>query len=275
MKTSAKNPSGGNLRQRPRHGPKRRPAAPAGGLAASSPGRVIIYGLHAAEAALLNPARQIRKIWATPNALHRLGEPLARRGVSAESVPPGELDRRLGEGAVHQGVMLEAGPLPPVAVEELASASLVLALDHVTDPHNVGAILRSAAAFGVGGVIMTSRRSPPLSGVLAKAACGGLECVPIALVPNLAQALAKMGELGFWRIGLDSDAESSLEDGSSFERVLLVLGAEDVGLRRLTRERCDAAASLGTASGAPIRSLNVSNAAAIALHHVAWTMRRA
>lgn len=271
MKTSAKRPAGGNFRQRSRH-EGRAQRAP-GGRAGSADG-VIIYGVHAAEAALLNPARDIRKIWATPNAMHRLEEPLARRGVSVQTATPKDLDQKLGEDAVHQGVMLEAGPLPPVGVEDLASASLVLALDQITDPHNVGAILRSASAFGVGGVIMTARHSPPLAGALAKTACGGLEHVPIALAPNLAQALTEMGELGFWRIGLDSDAEGPLEAAPRFERLLLVLGAEDAGLRRLTRERCDAVMSLSTAEGAPIRSLNVSNAAAIALHHAALNMRQ-
>jgi 23S rRNA (guanosine2251-2'-O)-methyltransferase len=233
---------------------------------------VMIYGVHAVEAALLNPARHIRKAWATLNALQRLAEPMARRGVAPETATPKDLDRRLGEDTVHQGVLIEVDPLPTLDVEDLAEARLVLALDQITDPHNVGAVLRSAAAFGVEGVIMTARHSPPLSGVLAKAACGGLEYVPIALVTNLAQALTELGELGFWRIGLDSEAQGAIEQATRYERLALVLGAEDAGLRRLTRERCDVIMRLTTAEGAEIKSLNVSNAAAIALHHASLNM---
>jgi 23S rRNA (guanosine2251-2'-O)-methyltransferase len=204
--------------------------------------------------------------------MQRLAESLGRRGVAPEAATPKDLDRRLGEDAVHQGVLIEAEPLPAVDIEDLSGARLVLALDQITDPHNVGAVLRSAAAFGVEGVIMTVRHSPPLSGVLAKAACGGLEYVPIALVTNLAQALTDLGEFGFWRVGLDSEAQGAIEQATRYDRLALVLGAEDTGLRRLTRERCDVIMRLTTAHGAEIKSLNVSNAAAIALHHASLNM---
>ncbi len=171
---------------------------PRDGKSANAP--LYLYGLHAVEAALRNPQRQVRRLWATPNALLKLEPVLAARQIAAETVTPRDLDRKLGEGAVHQGAVIEAEPLPPAALEDLGDATLVMVLDQVTDPHNVGAILRSAAAFGAGALIMTAHHSPPLSGVLAKAASGGLEVVPVVAVANLARAMAGLGELGFERI---------------------------------------------------------------------------
>ncbi len=223
-----------------------------------------IYGLHAAEAALANPARTILHVWTTPNAAHRLEELLIRRSLTGELTSPRDLDERLGGEAIHQGVLIEAAPLPSLGIEDLAKARLCVALDQVTDPHNVGAVLRSCAAFGADALIMTAHHSPPLSGALAKAASGGLEAVPVVLVPNLARALAQFGEMGFERIGLEGDADIFLEDAALDAPVVLVLGAEDKGMRRLTREHCDQLCALKTADR--LRSLNVSNAAAIALH---------
>jgi 23S rRNA (guanosine2251-2'-O)-methyltransferase len=177
----------------------------------------------------------------------------------------------LGGDSVHQGMMIEAEPLPALALQDLPEARLVLFLDQITDPHNVGAILRSATAFGVDALVITARNSPPLEGALAKAASGGLDYVPIVAVPNLARALAEAGELDFWRIGLDSEGAEPAEEMDVPEKVALVLGAEDRGLRRLTREHCDTIRALATYG--PIASLNVSNAAAIALHLVAGKMR--
>ena len=261
---------------RPRH-PKdhgRRPASPGPDRRRAGPGSaetVRLYGLHAAEAALANPRRRILAVHATPNAAQRLGLTAAPGKAQLHAVTPRDLDRMLGEGSVHQGILVEAEPLPDLDIGGLAEARLVVVLDQVTDPHNVGAVLRSAAAFGVEALIMTARHSPPLQGALAKAASGGLEHVPVVLVPNLARAMAELGEMGFLRAGLDSDAAVSLEDLPAPDKLALVLGAEDKGLRRLTGEHCDMVCALSTAG--PIRSLNVSNAAAIALHMAHLKMR--
>jgi 23S rRNA (guanosine2251-2'-O)-methyltransferase len=231
----------------------------------------VIYGLHAARAAIANPERKIRAVLATANAAERLGDALGARELTPQIVRPDDLAARAGAGAVHQGVLVETDPLPPRDIESFAKLNLIVVLDQVTDPQNVGAILRSAAAFGADGLVMTARHSPPLEGALAKAASGGLEHVPVALIPNLARGLEALGELGVTRIGLDSGGNQVFEDLPAFERMAIVLGAEDKGLRRLTREHCDAVCALA-APGA-IQSLNVSNAAAIALHH-AWLSRR-
>ncbi len=225
---------------------------------------VQIYGSHAVEAALANMERPILRVTATANAANRIAELLARRKLEPAIVAPRELDRMLGEGAVHQGLLVEAGPLPALDVSDLSDARIVLVLDQITDPHNVGAILRSAAAFGAGGLVMTAHHAPPLSGALAKAASGGLDTTPVVLAANLARALEELGEMGFTRIGLDSEADGFLEAQSLNNRVALVLGAEDKGLRRLTRENCDVICAIETVGA--LRSLNVSNAAAIALH---------
>ncbi|MDZ4791403.1 MAG: 23S rRNA (guanosine(2251)-2'-O)-methyltransferase RlmB [Hyphomicrobiales bacterium] len=228
--------------------------------------QIHIYGSHAAEAALGNMARPILRVTATANAANRIADLLARRNAEPVIVSPRDLDRMLGEGAVHQGVTVEVGPLPPLDVEDLHEASIVLVLDQITDPHNVGAILRSAAAFGAGGVVMTAHHAPPLSGALAKAASGALDTIPVVLAANLARALEELGQIGFIRVGLDSEADGFMEVQHLGEKVALVLGAEDKGLRRLTRENCDFICALETAS--TLRSLNVSNAAAVALHTI-------
>jgi 23S rRNA (guanosine2251-2'-O)-methyltransferase len=229
-----------------------------------------IYGLHAVEAALANPKRRVLAIYATPNAVQRLALAPAP-GRPLHSLAPRDLDRMLGADTVHQGVMIEAEPLPDLSIADLEAARLIVLLDQVTDPHNVGAILRSAAVFGVEALVMTARHSPPLHGALAKAASGGLEHVPVALTPNLARALAELGEMGFMRVGLDAGGAHEFEDLPAPSKLALVLGAEDRGLRRLTGESCDAVCALAT--GGPLRSLNVSNAAAIAFHAAYLKMR--
>jgi 23S rRNA (guanosine2251-2'-O)-methyltransferase len=174
-----------------------------------------------------------------------------------------EISARAPREAVHQGVLLEARPLAPIDVAELPANGLVLVLDQVTDPHNFGAILRTGAAFAVDALVTTERHSPQFAGTLAKSASGGLEHVPICGVANLARALADMGDMGYLRIGLDSDAPVRLSDAALSRPLALVLGAEGKGLRRLTRERCDLLARLDLPG--PIKSLNVSNACAVAL----------
>ena len=179
-----------------------------------------------------------------------------------------DLGRLVPHDAPHQGVVIEVEPLEDIWLGDLLSAAseraLLLVLDQVTDPHNVGAILRSAAAFGAVGIVTQDRHSPPESGALAKAASGALERVPWARVVNLARALDEIGEAGFWRVGLAGEADMELKDALGPPRVALVLGAEGPGLRPNTREHCDAVARLPI-SGA-IESLNVSNAAAVALY---------
>jgi 23S rRNA (guanosine2251-2'-O)-methyltransferase len=233
--------------------------------------RVRLWGIHAVEAALRNPARIIRHLKVTENARHRLADAIVARKLEPEVVNPREFDRDPGVNVVHQGVLLETEPLADVDPRDFAADAkpndLVIFLDQVTDPHNVGAILRSAAAFGARGLVMTARNSPPLDGTLAKAASGGLELVPVAVVPNLARALEQLAEIGYFRFGLDGQGESLLEEQKITGPTVLVLGAEDTGMRRLTRENCDMVCRIATAGG--LASLNVSNAAAVAMHTVA------
>ena len=179
-----------------------------------------------------------------------------------------DLGRLVPHDAPHQGVVIEVEPLDDVWLDgllgEAAERAVLLVLDQVTDPHNVGAILRSAAAFGAVGIVTQDRHSPPESGVIAKSASGALERVPWARVVNLARALEEIGEAGFWRIGLAGDAETELKEALGPPRVALVLGAEGPGMRLNTREHCDALARLPISDA--IESLNVSNAAAVALY---------
>jgi 23S rRNA (guanosine2251-2'-O)-methyltransferase len=222
-----------------------------------------IFGFHAVEAALGAQRRELIRLYATEAAAERLKARIDARGVETRILSLEDIAKRAPQGAVHQGVLLEARPLAPIDLSELPPRGLVLALDQITDPHNVGAILRTAAAFAVDAVVVTERHSPEFSGTLAKSASGGLEHVPIASEPNLARALSEIGEMGYMRVGLDSDGSASLDALPLTRPLALVLGAEDKGLRRLTRERCDVVARLELPGA--IRSLNVSNASAIAL----------
>ncbi|MEM7621382.1 MAG: 23S rRNA (guanosine(2251)-2'-O)-methyltransferase RlmB [Pseudomonadota bacterium] len=226
----------------------------------------LIFGLHSVSAALQNPNRVCKQLQVTQNALQKLEKVLSSSSVAVEIVESRDLDRQLGADVIHQGVLLKADFLDILDLEDLhpSSHSRVLVLDQITDPHNVGAILRTAAAFETQALVMTQRHSPQLSGVLAKTASGGLEHVPICLVSNLARALEQLGKKEYWRIGLDSDAEINLEDQDLERPVALVLGAEHKGIRRLTQENCDQICKIKTAGA--LKSLNVSNAAAIALH---------
>jgi len=211
---------------------------------------------------LRNPKREIIRVLATENALRRLGEG-ASLPMQPKIVGPREIDRLLPPDAVHQGLLVEARPLVPPMLDELAAEGIVLALDQITDPHNVGAILRSAAAFAVKVVILPQRHSPSATGVLAKAASGALEHVPLLPVRNLAEALTALGERGFLRVGLDSAGEVTLDEARLRSPLVLALGAEGKGLRERVRSCCDLVLRIDLPG--TIKSLNVSNAAAIAL----------
>ena len=231
---------------------------------AASGGPVILYGWHTVSAALANPARRIRTLFATENAIRRLADEGITLSLTPEVVRPDALAARLTPDAVHQGLIAEADPLPSPEIEDLAATGTVLVLDQITDPHNVGAILRTAAAFAVEAIVTTARHSPEATGVLAKSASGALELVPIAIVQNLARALAELKERGFAVVGLDSDAPDDLAAIELPPPLALVLGAEGKGLRQGTRTACDRLARLDLPGA--IKSLNVSNAAALALY---------
>jgi len=223
------------------------------------------WGKHAVAAALDNPDRKVLRAWATRDAVAFMNFP---RDVAVTMADVADLGRLVPHDAPHQGVVIEVEPLEEVWLDDIltsaAERAVVLVLDQVTDPHNVGAILRSAAAFGVAGIVTQDRHSPPESGVVAKSASGALERVPWARVVNLARALEEIGEAGFWRIGLAGDVETTLAEALGPQRVALVLGAEGPGLRPNTRDHCDALARLPISDA--VESLNVSNAAAVALY---------
>ncbi|HXJ01938.1 MAG TPA: RNA methyltransferase [Micropepsaceae bacterium] len=230
-----------------------------------------LYGLHAARAALANSRRTVRKAVLSDRAQSDLGPALAKAKVSnVTQSSPDNISRLLPPGAVHQGVALLCEPLPQLDLEEALSHAtgprLVVVLDQVTDPHNEGAILRSAAAFGVAAVIVQDRHAPPESGALAKAASGALDLVPRISVVNIARALEELGRRGFYRIALAADGDASLRDTAPAGDIAIALGAEGTGLRRLVRERCDASAFIPM--GGAMESLNVSNAAAIAFYEL-------
>src|SRR5690242_6964509 len=224
-----------------------------------------LWGKHAGAAALDDPDRKVLRAWAARDAAAFMQFP-EEVAVTLAEAP--DLGRLVPHDAPHQGVVIEVEPLEDAWLDELIGRpderAVLLVLDQVTDPHNVGAILRSAAAFGAVGIVTQDRHSPPESGVVAKAASGALERVPWVRVVNLARALEEIGEAGFWRIGLAGDADTDLSDALGPPRVALVLGAEGAGLRPNTREHCDALARLPITEA--IESLNVSNAAAVALY---------
>src|SRR5262244_2879766 len=239
--------------------------SPHGGEArASDDGAVILYGWHTVKAALENPARRVRRLYATANAARRLAEDGVTLAVEPEIVRPDAIARQLPPDAVHNGLLATADPLPAPELEELEPAGIVLVLDQITDPHNVGAILRTAAGFAVAAVVTTARHSPEATGVLAKSASGALEYVPIVTVQNLARALGEMKERGYLLVGLDSTGDADLAEVALTSPLALVLGAEGKGLRQLTRATCDRVARLDLPG--KIKSLNVSNAAALALY---------
>ena len=222
-----------------------------------------IWGYHPVREALRSPRREILRLWTTAEGAERISAEITARKVTPTIVTLDEISARLPPDSVHQGLLLEARPLESLDIADLPGKGLVLVLDQVTDPHNVGAIVRTAAAFAVDAIVTTERHSPHMTGVLAKAASGGLEHVPLCVVVNLARALEALGDMGYLRVGLDSDGPASLEDTVLSHPLALVLGAEGKGLRRLSRENCDVLARLDMPGA--IRSLNVSNACAVAL----------
>jgi 23S rRNA (guanosine2251-2'-O)-methyltransferase len=228
-------------------------------------------------AALANSSRRCLRLLATPECANTYGAEIDRLSQMRtlpriERVERGALDQMLPVGAVHQGLALAADPLPPASLDDLFSAapeagpSIIMVLDQITDPHNLGAILRSAAAFGALGIVTTDRHSPGETGTLAKAASGALEHVPVVREVNLARALDELKREGYWIVGLDTEAPVTLAAAKLSGRIGLVLGAEGEGMRRLTRERCDLIVKLPQTEG--VESLNVSNAAAVALYEL-------
>ncbi|HXS42865.1 MAG TPA: 23S rRNA (guanosine(2251)-2'-O)-methyltransferase RlmB [Stellaceae bacterium] len=257
-----------------------RPQRGAQGKAAGGESSPWLYGHHAVAAALGNPRRRLRRLVSLAEnaaAVAQLAAAAAARlpaGELPEVLPREAFDELLHPGAVHQGIAALAEPLPTLALDELLSrlgpaaedraTRILMLLDRVSDPHNVGAVLRSAAVFGALGVVLPEHGAPPVTGALAKAASGALEAVPLLRVTNLVRCLERLKEAGFWCVGLDSAAPQSLEDLDLPPRIALALGAEGAGLRRLVRERCDFLAHLPTRGS--LASLNVSNAAAVALY---------
>lgn len=234
-----------------------------------APGRPRLYGRHAVLAALANPERELRRLYATPDALAALG-PLPA-GLPVQSGDPADLARLVPPDAPHQGLVLEVEPLEGAHLEELLAAPApgrpLVVLDQVTDPMNVGSIIRSAVAFGAVGLVTQDRHAPSETGALARAAAGSLEQLRWARVTNLARALDSIAEAGFWRVGLAGEAETLLADALPTGPVALVLGAEGDGLRANTRAHVDALGRLPIS--AAVESLNVSVAAAVALYAVA------
>ncbi|MEA2755876.1 MAG: rRNA (guanosine2251-2-O)-methyltransferase [Aliidongia sp.] len=228
-----------------------------------------LWGRHAVLAALANPARKLLRLVATED---NAAELQALGGPAPQILGKDELQRLLPPSAVHQGMALVAKPLRPLGIEDVIEGldgradAVVVVLDQVTDPHNIGAVLRSAAAFGAAALIVPDRNAPDISGTLAKSASGAVEHVPLVRVVNLNRTLDQLKKAGFWTVGLDGAAERTLASHKLSGRVCLVLGSEGEGMRRLTRESCDLMAKLPT--GGPIASLNVSNAAAIALYEL-------
>jgi 23S rRNA (guanosine2251-2'-O)-methyltransferase len=227
-------------------------------------GPALLYGWHTVTAALQNPARRFHRLLATENALRRLAEDGITLPLKPELVRPDVIDARLGPDAVHQGLFAETDPLVVPELAEIAQDGVVLVLDQITDPHNVGAIVRSAAAFAAKAIVTTARHSPDATGVLAKSASGALELVPLVTVQNLARGLAELRQRGFLLVGLDSTGDRDLGDIAMRAPLALVLGAEGKGLRQLTRQTCDRVARIDVPG--EIKSLNVSNAATLSLY---------
>jgi 23S rRNA (guanosine2251-2'-O)-methyltransferase len=229
-----------------------------------------LYGLHTVRAALANPARKLHRAVLTEHAASAIGRGLLGK-VRHEIATADAVARLVPAGAVHQGAALSCEPLPHVELEGVLSRAtparrIVVVLDQISDPQNVGAILRSAAAFDVAAVVVQDRHAPAETGTLAKAASGALDVVPYVQVVNIARTLEYLGKEGFWRMALAGDGEQTLQEATTDGNIAVVLGSEGSGIRRLVRDTCDAAAFIPI--NAQMGSLNVSNAAAIALYEL-------
>jgi 23S rRNA (guanosine2251-2'-O)-methyltransferase len=242
---------------------KRRSSGPASG-------GLWLYGIHPVRSALANPRRTVHRAILTAHGAEAIGRPLLGR-VRHEIATADHIARNVPPGAVHQGVALSCDPLAGMQLEDALGPAghgrrIVLVLDQITDPHNVGAILRSAAAFGASAVVGQDRHAPPESGALAKSASGALDIVPYVRVVNIARVLDELAKLGFWRIALTGEGDQLLREAQNGGHTAVVLGSEGAGIRRLVREHCDTTAAIPM--NAEIGSLNVSNAAAIALYEL-------
>jgi 23S rRNA (guanosine2251-2'-O)-methyltransferase len=262
-----------------RHGEKRNLRGRAGrmqggrGSGGAGHGAVRLWGRHAVEAALKNPDRRHRKLWATREGLASLDGELPAN-FPLEFAEVADLGRLVARDAPHQGLVLECEPLDDRYLSDVLDGDAsrpIVVLDQVTDPHNVGAVLRSAAAFNAAALVTQDRHAPPEGGVIAKAASGALETVPWVRVVNLARALEEIAEAGYWCLGLAGEAEATLAEALPAGPVALVLGAEGEGMRHNIGAHCDALAKLPIS--AAMESLNVSNAAAIALYAAATRTR--
>jgi 23S rRNA (guanosine2251-2'-O)-methyltransferase len=219
-----------------------------------------LYGKHAVEAALANVDRVVHKVLVTKNAANEMN--LAKATIATSQ----EIEKNLQEGAVHQGVAAQVSPLADSSLGEIKDATRVLILDQVTDPHNIGAILRSCAAFGAAAVIVQDKNAPQENAVMAKTASGALEAIPLISVINLSTAMEELKEYDFWCIGMAGEAKDDISKISDYNKIAIVMGAEGKGIRRLVKENCDLLVKIPIRSS--IESLNVSNAAAIALYEL-------
>lgn len=240
-------------------------------LAPKSPDGFFLFGRHAVEAALLNPARECVRLMGTRKALSAVPQGAQMADVPRDVIEDDTLLRTaVPADAPHQGILLEVRPLPGVDLHDLTplagERNILLMLDQVTDPHNVGACLRSAAALGAKALITQDRNSPSESGTLARASSGGLETLPWTRVSNLTQALDTLKEMGYWHVGLDGHTDRAIRDIDMGDNIVIVMGSEGKGLRPLVRKHCDAIAKIPMTGR--IESLNVSNAAAIALYEL-------
>ena len=233
---------------------------------------VWLYGYHAVAAALQNPNRKVYRLLLSKETAQELPQHLIPENTGYEPAGRTEFEQLLPKGAVHQGIAAYVSQLPEVYETDLPEkeSSVIVILDQVTDPHNVGAVLRSAAAFDADAVIVTQRNAPEATGTLAKAASGTLEIVPLIFVSNLARTMQTLKDRGYWCVGMDGTADKTLRDAALPRKVALIMGSEGYGLRRLTAQNCDFMIKLPISP--QVESLNVSNAAAIALYDLKYKL---